>query len=122
MRCRAVNSSIYFTSISELDGVMNWSDELKKNRVTVTLHTNQYCNAQDGGYILTLDNTLQPLNLDSVNGPDDISLIKECIATCLRELPTDIEIAIEIILTENGEWEGPGFHRCFTLVSAEVMS
>ena len=122
MRCRAVNSSIYFTSISELDGVMSLSGSPNKNRVNVTLCVDESCNMRNEVCTLILNSSLKPIEINGADLYDDIALINECVANCLDELPLIENGFIEMILEDDGEWEGFAFHRYFTLISAKVVS
>lgn len=99
-------------------------DKFKK-RVSVGIHLEGGCNPQEGEYSIYLGSFTEPLDLSSVGGVDDISLIKDCIENNL-----DIIFAvdgnfikegyIQVSLFESGEPEGNSFHKYYEIDGISV--
>ena len=93
-----------------------------KNIVQVLIHTETGCNPLVGEYSLHIGSVIGALDISSVGGVDDVSLIKDCIIErVLDEIDLPEEGTTEIILRESGEWEDVFWHKYYEIESAEVF-
>lgn len=83
------------------------------NYVSVYIFTENGCDPNEGEYTLHLQSFSNFLDICSLGGVDDISLIKECIEENLKSFYLPEEGATEIVLKESGEWEDVFWHKYY---------
>ena len=75
------------------------------NYVEVCIYTESGCNVEDGEYSMRIISFIGTLDISSIGGVDDISLVKACIEENLDDLRLPEEGCAQVILKESGEWE-----------------
>ena len=85
------------------------------NFVRVFIHIEHDCDPHEGEYSLVLGSFIGDLDLSSIGGVDDISLIKDCVENNLESLNLPPEGATEVVLRESGEWEGYNWHKYYEI-------
>ncbi len=85
------------------------------NYVSVSIYTESGCNQDEDEYSLTINNSSNSLDISSVGGVDDISLIKDCIVNKLGSFILPEEGMTEIILKEDGEWDDVFWHKYYVV-------
>jgi hypothetical protein len=88
------------------------------NFVQVFISTEHDCDPHEGEYSLVLGSFIGGLDLSSIGGVDDISLIKDCIENNLESLNLPAEGTTEVVLRESGEWEGYNWHKYYEIERA----
>jgi len=83
------------------------------NYVSVLIYTELDCDIDEGEYSLIIKNSSSGLDVSSIGGVDDISLIKDCIENNLDSFNLPEEGTTEIILKEDGEWEDVFWHKYY---------
>ena len=85
------------------------------NFVQVFVETELDCDPSEGEYSLTIISFIGSLDISSIGGVDDISLIKDCIVNNLDALKLPPEGATEVVLRESGEWEDVFWHKYYEI-------
>lgn len=109
---------------TEIDGISCTFQELKDrpiNYVSLVISLESGCNPQDGEYSLHLGSTSGALDLNSVGGVDDITLIKECIEEYILSTEFPDEGYVDVMLKESGEWEGWNWQKYYELERACIV-
>jgi len=93
-----------------------------KNIVQVFIHTETGRSPLEGEYSIHIGSVIGALDISSVGGVDDVSLIRECI---IGRVIDDIDLPekgmAEIVLRESGEWEDGFWCKYYEVESAEVI-
>ncbi len=84
------------------------------NTVSVHVTTEADCNFNDGEYTAEIVSFIGGLDITSLGGVDDISLIQEAIGEIEPELLPK-EGVTEVILEETGEWEDVFWHKFYAV-------
>jgi hypothetical protein len=85
------------------------------NYVQALISTEQDCDPSIGEYSLSIIGFIGSLDLSSVGGVDDISLIKEAIENHIDFTRLPNEGWTEILLKESGEWEDVFWHKYYEI-------
>ncbi|VAW38875.1 hypothetical protein MNBD_GAMMA01-1293 [hydrothermal vent metagenome] len=83
------------------------------NYVSVFIETESGCDIAAGEYFLKIGSQSNALDISSVGGVDDISLIKDCIENNINSFILPDEGTTELILKEDGEWEDVFWHKYY---------
>lgn len=90
------------------------------NTVQVCLTTESGCDASEGEYSLSLTSFIGALDLSSIGGVDDISLIKDCIENDIGFDLLPEEGNTIITLQESGEWEDVFWNKYYKVLRVEM--
>jgi len=87
------------------------------NYVEVHINIEDGCNVSEGEYSYHISAFTGSLDISSIGGVDDISLIKECIDGCLSDPTIEMheEGLLHLVLKEDGEWEDVFWHKYYVL-------
>ena len=91
------------------------------NMVLVELCVESGCDPKEGEYSLSIASFLGALDISSIGGVDDISLIMECIE---NEFDFDLlpaEGMAHICLEESGEWEGYSWNKYYKIQRHNII-
>lgn len=91
------------------------------NYVKVLVTTEAGCKIRDGEYSVYIIGVLGALDISSIGGVDDISLIRDCIENSLDELNLPEEGTTEILLRETGEREDVFWNKYYAIEHCERM-
>ena len=83
------------------------------NYIEVCLYTESGCDASNGEYTMIINSFIGNLDISSIGGVDDVSLIKDCIENSIDEIDLPKEGCTQIILKESGEWEDVFWHKYY---------
>ena len=83
------------------------------NYVNVVLGVKDGCNPEEGEYSFMITGFLGALDIHSIGGVDDISLIKDCIENEELDFPNNGEL--HIVLKETGEWEDVFWNKYYVV-------
>ena len=85
------------------------------NYVQVMITVESGCDPKEGEYGVEICGFIGSLDISSVGGVDDISLIKEAIEehVDISEFPKEGQL--EVILKESGEWEDMFWHKYYVV-------
>lgn len=86
------------------------------NIVKVALDTEKGCDPQENEYSLRILSVLGCLDISSIGGVDDVSLIKDCIENDIDWEIIPEEGATFITLEESGEWEDVFWHKYYKII------
>lgn len=88
------------------------------NIVDLTIQTESGCDISEGEYSVCITGFVGALDLSSVGGADDLTLIKQAVDDAI--LGNDIELCEEgfkeIRLQESGEWEDVFWHKYYVIM------
>jgi len=103
---------------------MKLHNEMKNNRVCVTLYKDIYGGKwKPGTYTLVLNSSLLPVTICSLRHFEDTVLIKNCIDKYINEIPEIDEGAVQVILSEAYHYDDYiNKNRCFELISTRVVN
>ena len=85
------------------------------NYVEVCIYTELGCNPSEGEYNMVVNSFIGSLDISSIGGVDDVSLIKDCIENNLDEIKLPKEGCTQVILKESGEWEDVFWHKYYEI-------
>jgi len=87
------------------------------NIVNVVINVESGCDWRLGEYSLYITGFIGALDLHSVGGVDDVSLIKDCIENNLEAIFSGAENQVDIcvVLEEGGEWDGFSWHKYYNV-------
>ena len=91
-----------------------------KNTVNVTMFVESGCDASDGEYSLSINNFAGALDISSIGGVDDITLIKDAIENNIDFDSLPDEGFVEICLQETGEREDVFWHKFYIILATEL--
>jgi hypothetical protein len=83
------------------------------NFIEVCIYTELGCDLNEGEYSIIINSFIGTLDISSIGGVDDISLIKDCIENSLDDIQLANEGCTQLILKESGEWEGYSWHKYY---------
>jgi len=86
------------------------------NTVQVCIGVEGGCDPCEGEYTLNICSFIGSLDLHSVGGVDDISLIKDCIENDFHFALLPNEGCAMVTLEESGEWEDVFWHKYYKIV------
>lgn len=88
------------------------------NIVDITIQTESGCDISEGEYSVSIVGFVGALDLSSVGGTDDATLIKEAVDEAIFN--NDIELCEEgfkeVRFQESGEWEGFSWHKYYVIM------
>ena len=87
------------------------------NRVHLNLTTESGCDPKKGEYSMSVLGFAGSLDISSIGGVDDVSLIKECIENNLDFAMLPAEGWADIMLKEAGEQEDVFWHKYYEIES-----
>lgn len=91
------------------------------NYISVSLTVESGCDPKEGEYGLYISDFIGRLDICSIGGVDDISLIKDCIENDFDFDKLKTECHVEIILRESGEWEDVFWHKYYEIERFVVL-
>lgn len=100
--------------------VFEQQKEENKNKVVCRMIVESDCNPLDGEYSLYIVSQSLPLDIFSVGGVDDVSLIAECVVNDIGNWTIPEECCIEIYLKESGEWDDVFWHKYYEIEKYEI--
>lgn len=75
------------------------------NTVAVLVTTEDDCDPKEGEYDLTVSQIIGELDIRSLGGRDDVSLIQEAISEWIGTADLPEHGITEVVLRESGEWQ-----------------
>ena len=90
------------------------------NYVLVNVIVESGCCINQGEYQIDITNFIGFLDISSIGGVDDISLIRDCIDEHVSSMKIDGDAVICLMLKESGEWEDVFWHKYYE-VEREVI-
>ena len=87
------------------------------NYVQALIQTENDCDPSIGEYSLSITGFVGSLDLSSIGGVDDISLIKDAIENHVDFVSLPPEGWTEVLLKESGEWDDVFWHKYYEVVS-----
>ena len=85
------------------------------NFVEVCIYTELGCDPSEGEYSMIISSFIGALDISSIGGVDDVSLIKDCIENNFEEIELAKEGCTQVILKEAGEWEDVFWHKYYVI-------
>lgn len=99
------------------EGVFGDIRDRSVNTVSVHITLESGCDWREGEYNLTLNGLLGSLDLNTLGGVDDITLIQDAVFDVLEDKIGDrCEGCLELTLQESGEWEGYNWHKYYIVI------
>jgi hypothetical protein len=88
------------------------------NIVDVTIQTESGCDISEGEYSVSIVGFVGALDLSSLGGTDDCTLIKEAIDEAISNDGIELceEGFKEVRLQESGEWEDVSWHKYYVIM------
>jgi len=83
------------------------------NYVNVFIGTESGCDPSEGEYSLHIGGFIGALDISSIGGVDDVSLIIDCIENNISDIDLPEEGTTEVVLKESGEWEDVHWHKYY---------
>lgn len=90
-------------------------EERPINYVYVCIVTEDECSVEKGEYSLSITGITGALDISSIGGVDDVSLIKECIESHISEMKLPNDGTTVVVLKESGEWEDVFWHKYYVV-------
>jgi hypothetical protein len=91
------------------------------NFIDVCIYTELGCDANEGEYSMLINSFIGTLDISSIGGVDDISLVKDCIENSLNDINLPAEGCTQVTLKESGEWEGYSWHKYYEIFRVVVF-
>jgi hypothetical protein len=91
------------------------------NYISVLIFTETGCDPKKEEYDLRISSFIGSLDITSIGGVDDISLIKESIENDFDFDKLPEEGTTEIILKESGEWEDVFWHKYYVIERYHII-
>jgi hypothetical protein len=104
-----------------MDTVYEKIEDRPVHMVLVNLHVESGCDPKEGEYSMSIASFLGCLDISSIGGVDDISLIKECIENDFDFDLLPAEGMANIYLEESGEWEGYAWHKYYKIQRHNII-
>ena len=85
------------------------------NFIEVCIYTELGCDLSANEYSIMINSFIGALDISSIGGVDDISLIKDCIDNGIDDIQFPEEGCTQLILKESGEWEGYSWNKYYEI-------
>jgi len=106
---------------NDIEIVKQKIEDREINTVQVIIGTELDCDPKEGEYSVHLSSFIGALDLSSIGGVDDISLITDCIENDLNFDILPKEGSTIVTLEESGEWEDVFWHKYYKITRVIMM-
>jgi hypothetical protein len=91
------------------------------NYVEVCIYTELGCDPSRGEYSVVISSFIGSLDISSIGGVDDVSLIQQCIENSIDEINLPSEGCAQVILKESGEWQDMFWHKYYEIERMTIL-